>query len=167
MFPKTVSFEMGQELCFYRSDGVLGAKGSPITRFYNVPSATYGFYCSYLATTVIDTNITQITSGAVTTINSLRDTLSTPLLRRDTESGSLGRPLSVKQKSALAAANLVVEERLMEERKNEKKIEAAEEKKIEKISTMDDAQKKLYYKMRSENSSLKKTLNDMAQKYEN
>lgn len=97
MFPKTVSFEMGKELCFHKFDGVQGAKGSPITRFYNFPSATDGFYCSYLATTVIDTNITQIASGAVTTINSLRDTLSTPLLRRNTESGSLGRQLSVRK----------------------------------------------------------------------
>ena len=32
---------------------------------------------------------------------------------------------------------------------------------------MDDTQKKLYYSMKSENSSLKKKLDDMAQKYEN
>ena len=55
----------------------------------------------------------------------------------------------------------------MEEGKKKKKLLAAEEKRINSISTMDDTQKKLYYSMKSENSSLKKKLDDMAQKYEN
>lgn len=165
MFPRTITLDMGKELSFHKSDGVQEAKGSPMNRFYNVPSATFDFYCGYLSTTIVDKNITEIASGTLTSLNSLRESLSTPSLRNGVESGSSDRLLSVKQKSALAAAKLVVEERIMEEGKTKKKLEAAEEKKINNISTMNDAQKKLYYLLRAENSSLKRKLDEMAQKF--
>ena len=90
MFPKTVSLDIGKELCFHKYDGVQEARGSPMNRYYNVPSATYGFYCSYLDTTLVDTNITLYASGAVTTLNSLRESFSSHLLRQGAEIGSLG-----------------------------------------------------------------------------
>ena len=117
-------------------------------------------------TTFIDAQIYLIASGATTVPREIIDSLSASSVANEDESNSLCRLTSVKQKSALLAANLLVEGRLMKKQKQLQKEKDIMKKNKKSIRTMDGSQLKLYRSVITENSSLKRKYTEIKEKYE-
>lgn len=155
IFPKILSLERGREIT---PDRVPAAISSSSWYYFNVPSATVGFYRNYLNTVFLDQQINNLASGDHSVPAAIRKALSSNSSENKLPGEDLARLATVRQKSAFMAAEILIEEREMLEQKSKNKIVADKEKKVTIINNMTDDGKKVLRKIESEVKVLKRQL---------
>ena len=158
MFPKTLSFDLGQMIGLESHHKLQGSKLADCKYYINSPLATTAFFNNYLDTEFVDRQIQILASGSSSVPNDILLSLSASASDKKPIDSDLVRLSSVKQRSSFIAAEIICEERIMNKKKLEDTNKKKEIKRITTIKRMSGDARQLLEKSECELELLKKQL---------
>ena len=165
MFPRTLSLALGKEIGPTEHDKIQGDGCTPTTFYINVPSAKFVCYDDFLNTRFVDQQIIMMATGERPIPLGIRLSLSTSASEKSAQvQPNFLRLSSVQQRSSFMSAELLYEERALDEKILRDKTIKEKKEYASTVAGMKEAAHKLFKELESDNKSLKRQLESEGEK---